>query len=173
MKTDRTNYAWTQGVISAACYVTHMQFVMQGVSFSHSTGTVRVKAKKTRTCLKSQKLDRRLVSSTHKKSHDWHLFFNAVTGEKYLSWLISVLHVFGPHKELSEWKRPIWHIRFIYSTVVLLAPTGALIVIVVYYTSGRQGHFLRFWAFLPIYLVFLFENWMQIDNNWPWGPWWL
>ena len=36
-----------------------------------------------------------------------------------------------------------------------------------------RGHFLRFRAFLPIYLVFLFENWMQIDNNWPWGPWWL
>ena len=32
-----------------------------------------------------------------------------------------------------------------------------------------KGHFLRFWAFLPKYLVFLFENWMQIDNNWPWG----
>ena len=55
-----------------------------------------------------------------------------------------------------------------------LAPTGALIVIVVYYTSAAQrSHFLRFRAFLPIYLVFLFENWMQIDNNWPWGPWWL
>ena len=37
----------------------------------------------------------------------------------------------------------------------------------------RKGNFFRFWAFLPIYLVFLFENWMQIDNNWPWGPWWL
>ena len=36
-----------------------------------------------------------------------------------------------------------------------------------------KGNFFRFWAFMPIYLVFLFENWMQIDNNWPWGPWWL
>ena len=47
----------------------------------------------------------------------------------------------------------------------LLAPTGALIVIVCYY---RSGYFLKFWVFLPIHLVFLFENWMQIDNNWPW-----
>ena len=38
----------------------------------------------------------------------------------------------------------------------LLAPTGALIVIVCYYWSG--GNFFRFWAFLPIYLVFLVEN---------------
>ena len=36
-----------------------------------------------------------------------------------------------------------------------------------------RPNFLRFWAFLPIYLVFLFENWMQIDNNLLWGPWWL
>ena len=41
------------------------------------------------------------------------------------------------------------------------------------YNVRSSGHFLRFRAFLPIYLVFLFENWMQIDNNWPWGPWWL
>jgi len=32
------------------------------------------------------------------------------------------------------------------------------------------GNFFRFWAFLPIYLVFLFENWMQVDNNWPLDP---
>ena len=46
---------------------------------------------------------------------------------------------------------------------ILLTPTGALIVTVVYYR-----YFLRFWAFLPIHLVYLFENWMQINNNWPW-----
>ena len=55
----------------------------------------------------------------------------------------------------------------------LLAPTGALIVLMFYYSIRSAGHFLRFRAFLPLYLVFLFENWMQIDNNWPWGPWWL
>ena len=46
------------------------------------------------------------------------------------------------------------------SKVVFLAPTGALIVIVVYHTTSAAaaGHFLRFRAFLPIYLVFLFEN---------------
>ena len=37
---------------------------------------------------------------------------------------------------------------------------------VVFYRSA--GHFLKFQAFLPIYLVFLFAYWMQIDNNWPW-----
>ena len=43
------------------------------------------------------------------------------------------------------------------STKFLLAPTGALIVIVCYCISG---HFLRFWAFLPIYIEFHFEIWM-------------
>ena len=28
-----------------------------------------------------------------------------------------------------------------------------------------RSHFLRFRAFLPIYLVFLFKNGMQINNN--------
>ena len=38
----------------------------------------------------------------------------------------------------------------------LLAPTGALILIVVYYMYIRSAsHFLRFQAFLPIYLVYL------------------
>ena len=41
------------------------------------------------------------------------------------------------------------------------------------YNVRSASHFLRFQAFLPIYLVFLYENWIQIDNNWPWGPWWL
>ena len=60
-----------------------------------------------------------------------------------------------------------WLWQELFNTLVLLflAPTGALIVIVSYYWSGN---FFRFWAFLPIYLVFLFENWIQIDNNWPW-----
>ena len=30
---------------------------------------------------------------------------------------------------------------------------------------GPRSHF---HAFMPIHLVFLFENWMQINNNWPW-----
>ena len=40
----------------------------------------------------------------------------------------------------------------------LLAPTGALIVTVVYYSITSAGHFLKFQAFLPIYFVFLFAN---------------
>ena len=42
----------------------------------------------------------------------------------------------------------------------LLAPTGALIVTVVYYIyiDPQAATFLRFRAYLPIYLVFLFEN---------------
>ena len=40
-----------------------------------------------------------------------------------------------------------------------LAPTVALIVLMFYYSISKvRGHFLRFRAFLPIYLVFLFEN---------------
>ena len=48
---------------------------------------------------------------------------------------------------------------FLHQTVLeppspLLAPTGALIVIVVYYMSIKvRSHFLKFRAFLPIYLV--------------------
>ena len=34
---------------------------------------------------------------------------------------------------------------------LLLAPTGALIVMMVYYISG--GNFFRFWAFMPFYTV--------------------
>ena len=49
----------------------------------------------------------------------------------------------------------------------LLAPTGALIVLMFYYSIGSAGHFLKFRAFLPLYLVFLFENWLHFDNNWP------
>ena len=45
------------------------------------------------------------------------------------------------------------------SPSLLLAPTGALIVIVCYcISSSSRAHFLRFRAFLPIYLVFLFDN---------------
>ena len=47
------------------------------------------------------------------------------------------------------------------SRIVSLAPTAALIVTVVYYSiyiGPQRSHFLRFQAFLPIYLVFLFEN---------------
>ena len=43
-------------------------------------------------------------------------------------------------------------------STMLLAPTGALIVTVVFYRSATQGHFLKFRAFLPIHLVFLFVN---------------
>ena len=39
-----------------------------------------------------------------------------------------------------------------FSAFLLLAPTGALIVIVCYYISSSSTHFLRFWAFLPIYM---------------------
>ena len=47
--------------------------------------------------------------------------------------------------------------------IVLLAPTGALIVTVGYYIDPQCSHCLRFWAFLPIYIGFLFEIWIQID----------
>ena len=54
----------------------------------------------------------------------------------------------------------------------------SLIIVVSFVSSDRSSYsdggliyidtvtFLRFWAFLPIHLVFLFENWMHIDNNW-------
>ena len=51
---------------------------------------------------------------------------------------------------------------------LLLARTVAFIVTVVCYIYIVRSHFLKFQAFLPIYLVFLFAYWMQIDNNWPW-----
>ena len=43
MKTDLTNYAWTQGVVLAACNGTRVQFITQDKSFSHSTDTIKVK----------------------------------------------------------------------------------------------------------------------------------
>ena len=46
-----------------------------------------------------------------------------------------------------------------FDLILFLAPTGALIVTVVYYSIYNvRSHFLRFRAFLPIYLVFLFVN---------------
>ena len=35
----------------------------------------------------------------------------------------------------------------------LLASTGGLIVMMVYYVSGSGGNFFRFWAFMPFYTV--------------------
>ena len=57
MKTELTNYAWTQGVILAACYVTYMQFIMHGKSFSYSTSTHTVTIKAKGTCILHLKID--------------------------------------------------------------------------------------------------------------------
>ena len=93
-------------------------------------------------------------------------------GQKVREWVQKISFFFSFFFLLSVFFFGSVPLKFVRS---FLAPTGALIVIVVYYTTSAAaaGHFLRFLAFLPIYLVFLFENWMQIDNNWPWGPWWL
>ena len=58
-------------------------------------------------------------------------------------------------------------ITFLQLFIHLLAPAGALIVIVHHWRSaGSTSHFMRFWAFLPIYIVPLFENLTQIGNDW-------
>ena len=58
------------------------------------------------------------------------------------------------------WAIPLISSLFIFSSDRSSYSDGGLLYMI--------RHFLKFWAFLPIYLVFLFENWMQIDYNWPW-----
>ena len=67
----------------------------------------------------------------------------------------------------SLWLHPSIIIIFISSDRSSYSDSGLL------YINVRKGHFLKFWAFLPIYLVFLFANWMKIDNNWPWTSFYL
>jgi len=64
----------------------------------------------------------------------------------------------GAHGKVEHWSYFVTMCHYLYGkATVLLAPTGALIVIVVYYTSGRRPLF-EILSISAKYLVFLFEN---------------
>ena len=56
--------------------------------------------------------------------------------------------------------KPVWNLSFLYvfSSDRSFYSDSVLVEI-------RSANFLRFWAFLTICIVFLFQTWMQIDND--------
>ena len=80
--------------------------------------------------------------------------------------------VWGVEQWKPQRRRSNTWVNRIFSLLIISSDRSSYSDSGLYYSvCSSSRHFLRFRAFLPTYLVFRFENWMQIDNNWPWGPW--